>query len=271
MKTLVGSLLWISQATRPDLAPVVSLLASHQSNPGNGHIKAAKHVIKYLKHTKDKGITFSHKPDSRIQAFLQFPTPKNTILPLTDANWGAQDQSIPNPNTPIELERFVTRSISGLILLLNGPIHWSSRRQKITARSSAESEIYATDECTKCLLRIKHMAHDLNISDKLFANTPVTVYNDNSACVHWSKNTTSKGLRHITIRENAIRESIDNKFIKVEHIRGSINIADLFTKELADTSRFKQLRDLVVQSIPSINSPISLVQEEGGIGLHVEG
>ena len=151
MRTLVGSLLWISQGTRPDLAPVVSLLASHQSNPGNGHIKAARYVIKYLKGTIDKGITFSNDKDTELEAFLQFPTTKNTILPLTDANWGAQDQSVPDPMNPVELERFKTRSISGYILMLNGPLHWSSTRQKITARSSAEAEIYATDECVKTL------------------------------------------------------------------------------------------------------------------------
>jgi hypothetical protein len=57
---------------------------------------------------------------------------------------------------------------------------------------------------------------------------------------------TTKGLRHITIRENAIRESVDNKFIRVLHIEGKTNIADIFTKEMKDILHFCTLRDLLV-------------------------
>ena len=85
--------------------------------------------------------------------------------------------------------------------MLNGPIHWLSFRQKITAISSAEAEIYAPDEYVKCLKHIKHIASNLNISDMFFADTTVTVYNDNGVCVHWSKNTTPKGICHITSEE----------------------------------------------------------------------
>ena len=57
---------------------------------------------------------------------------------------------------------------------------------------------------------------------------------------------TTKGLRHITIRENAILKSVDNKFIRVLHIEGKTNIADIFTKEMKDTVHFRTLRDLLV-------------------------
>jgi len=36
--SLVGSLLWISQETRPDLATITSMLAKHQNNPTDKHI-----------------------------------------------------------------------------------------------------------------------------------------------------------------------------------------------------------------------------------------
>jgi len=45
------------------------------------------------------------------------------------------------------------------------------------------------------------------------------------------------------IRENAIRET---KFIKIEHICGNINPADLFTKEDKDAEHFQRLRDTIV-------------------------
>ena len=229
LRSMVGSLLWLSQGTRPDLSTIVSMLAQYQSNPSYGHIRAAKHVIKYVKGTASKGITFSsNHPSTELQAFMNFPLPKNTLTPFTDANWGGQDQGH-NRSQITELERFKTRSVSGYVILFNGPLHWSSKRQQITARSSAEADIYATDQCVKELLLLKHMAKDLGIEHILMPGDPVKVYNDNMACVCWSKATTTKGLRHITIRENAIRESIDSKFTAVMHVEGKKNIALAFS------------------------------------------
>ena len=42
---------------------------------------------------------------------------------------------------------------------------------------------------------------------------------------------TSKGLRYIQIRENAVREQVVAGLIQPEHQSGDTNIADLFTKE----------------------------------------
>ena len=281
-RSLVGSLLWLSQATRPDLATVVSLLAQHQRNPSPGHIKAAKHVIRYVKNTVDEGIIFSSRRNTDMEAFLQFPISPDQLLPLTDANWGSQDQSLPG-SKPVELERFKTRSMSGFIIFFNGPVHWCSKRQRITARSSAEAEIYATDECVKELLRLKLMTIDMGIYNIYFKGTPIQVYNDNNACVCWSKSTTTKGLRYMTIRENAIRESVDDGFIQLKHIAGKINLSDLFTKEMKDTAQFKRLRDIIMKSMSSdkIEKKTSMsfrsspLHEKGGVetpreNIHVE-
>ena len=56
MQSLVGSLLWLSGAMRPDLTTIVSLLGQHTHQ---GHINAVKYVIRYLKVTKNRGISFS--------------------------------------------------------------------------------------------------------------------------------------------------------------------------------------------------------------------
>ena len=79
--------------------------------------------------------------------------------------------------------------------------------------------------------------------------TPVNVYNDNAACVQWSKNLTTKGLRHIQIRENAVRESIQSHIISVKHIDGKTNLADLVTKEDKDVTHFKTIRDLLIKPL----------------------
>ena len=139
--------------------------------------------------------------------------------------------------------------MSGFLFWLNGPIHWMSKRQSITARSSAEAEIYATDECVKGLLHLSFLVDGLNLS-KLIMPRPINVYNDNAACVQWAVNLTSKGLRHIQMRENAVRESVQNKFVTIKHIKGQVNLSDLFTKEDKDVGHFIAIRNLLVSGPP---------------------
>ncbi len=79
--------------------------------------------------------------------------------------------------------------------------------------------------------------------------TTSVIYNDNKACVQWSKSTTTKGLRHIQMK-NRIRENIQSKFISIDHVDGKINLADIFTKEMKDVNHFAALQDLFMQPHP---------------------
>ena len=128
-----------------------------------------------------------------------------------------------------------------VITRCGGPIHWKAKRQERTARSSCEAEIYATDECAKDTLSLRHRAEDLDFDD---TQRPTTLFNDNQGCVDWCKSTTSKGTKHIALRENAVRESVqDFKELAISHIPGIINSSDIFTKELRDITHFCKLRD----------------------------
>jgi len=52
---------------------------------------------------------------------------------------------------------------------------------------------------------------------------------------------TTKGLQQIQMPENPVRENIATDFIKVCHIEGKINFANVFTKEMKDTTHFTEL------------------------------
>jgi hypothetical protein len=246
-QSLVGSLNWLAHTTRPDLATVVSLLAQHQSNLSQGHMDAARYATKYLAHTKNLGIYFTSRKRSILESFLHFPVSPTQVLSMSDANWGPQDAS--QPSRSIELPLFTSRSMSAFYIDLLGPVHWLSKRQSVTTGSSAEAEIYATDECVKFLLEISQLLEFLHVKE-IFMPTTTTVFNDNRACVQWSKSTTSKGLRHIQIKENRIRENILSTFVNIVHIAGKLNIADIFTKEMKDVAHFVELRDLFMQPRP---------------------
>ena len=154
---LIGSLNWLAISTRPDISTITNLLAKYMSDPSQGHIYAARNVIRYLKGTRHHGISFSTQQNLSLQSYIKFPIDETKFLSMTDANWGPQDQSSKShPTTQSQLDLFKTRSLSGYLLLFGGPVHWMSKRQTITARSTTEAEIYATDECVKQLLHLHH-------------------------------------------------------------------------------------------------------------------
>jgi len=241
-QSLIGSLNWLAHTTRPDLSTIVSLLAQHQSMPSQGHYNAALYVVKYLATTRNLGLYFTSLRNSTLESFLHFPV-QPPLLAMSDANWGPQDAT----SSPLQdLPLFVSRSMSAFYIDLFGPLHWLSKRQTVTAGSSAEAEIYATDECVKFLLELEQLLAFLDVKSTFMPTTNV-IYNDNKACVNWSKSCTTKGLRHIQMRENRVRENIQNQFVKICHVNGKVNLADLFTKEMKDTGHFIELQDLMLR------------------------
>ena len=242
----VGSLNWITSQTRPDIATVTNLLSQYNHNCSPGHIDSARYAIKYLKGTADRGIMFSSKHNQAIESYVKYPVEADKIVPLTDANWGPQDQSEPRPtDNPQYLDLFKSRSLAGYIIWLGGPLDWSAKRQSFTARSSCHAEIGAMDECTKTLLYIRNILDDLNLLLN-FTDGPIPLYNDNQSAIKWSSHMTQKATRYIQIKENAVREEVQSGFISPIHIAGKQNLADLFTKELKDVSGFEAIRNILV-------------------------
>jgi hypothetical protein len=49
------------------------------------------------------------------------------------------------------------------------------------------------------------------------------------------------------MRENHVRENVENHFVSIQHIGGKRNLADIFTKEMKDANHFVELRDLMMR------------------------
>jgi hypothetical protein len=56
---IIGSLMYLASATRPDISFVVCKLSRYMSNPGNDHWYALKKVLRYLKGTMSFRIHYS--------------------------------------------------------------------------------------------------------------------------------------------------------------------------------------------------------------------
>ena len=53
----------------------------------------------------------------------------------------------------------------------------------------------------------------------------------------------TKQIQHMKMQENAVREWVQDAFLKILHVPGQINLADIFTKEMQDGAHFRRLQD----------------------------
>ena len=273
MRSWLGMLNWLCQGTRPDIATITSLLATYTSCPSPGHLDAIKYIGRYLKSTADLGLMFSSMGNPTLEAFIHFPVSEDVVTPagvvspvctgFCDANWGPQDASVPPVGAslrPVSLQE--TRSICGHVLFMAGaPIKWHTHKEKRTSRSSCEAEIKATDECVKSVQQFRHLLDELGL---LNSSTSTPIFNDNRGAVDWSQTCSTKGLRHLNIRENCVRESIQFNEVSVSHIAGVTNPADLFSKEFKSDVVFRSLRGLLLFYPSSLPSCDGVPRLDGG-------
>src|SRR5271170_7555962 len=73
----IGSVLWPTVVSRPDIAYAVGILSQFIQNPGQAHWEALKRVITYLNTTKDMWLTFGGESKALIEGFC-------------DADWARQ-------------------------------------------------------------------------------------------------------------------------------------------------------------------------------------
>jgi hypothetical protein len=57
-RELIGGLVWLVTANRPDLAFTACLLSRFVNNPGQAHWNAAKQVLRYLKGIRTHALTY---------------------------------------------------------------------------------------------------------------------------------------------------------------------------------------------------------------------
>ena len=202
-KALIGSLRYVTDCTRPDIAFIVGFLGRFSNAPTNHHWKAALRVLRYLKNTRHTGILYKRGYSSPLTAY-------------SDADHAAC------PTT--------RRSTTGsLILYNNSPIAWQSKRQDHVAPSTHHAEYVASFHTSQLALTLSNFLSETGHPTV----SPVTIYIDNAAAITTTKATfpTPKS-RHIDIKYHWLREQFTNKLIAPTHIPSNSNPADILTKAL---------------------------------------
>ena len=87
-QSIMGGINWLTINTRPDINTAYSLLSQFNSNPSQGHLEAAKYVLRYLKQTSSHEIWFQ-QGENHLHGSVAIPThlKGEDLMVFTDSNW----------------------------------------------------------------------------------------------------------------------------------------------------------------------------------------
>ena len=122
-QSMVGSLLYASIATRPDIAQAVGAVSKFNSCPTEARLTAVKRIFYYLKGTINLCTKYERSADNRLVGF-------------SHADWAGDMND--------------RHSTTGNLFMMSGAaIAWSSKKQPVVAVSTTEAEYVALSAATQ--------------------------------------------------------------------------------------------------------------------------
>ncbi|GJS46051.1 ribonuclease H-like domain, reverse transcriptase, RNA-dependent DNA polymerase [Tanacetum coccineum] len=214
-RSLIGCLRYLLH-TRPDLSYSVGLLSRSMQEPREQHMKAIRQVLRYVKGTKDYGITYKHNGGNKIHGY-------------SDSSYGVNTTE--------------GKGTTGIIFYYGeSPISWSTQKQATVALSSCESEFIAATAAATQALWLKRLLSKLTHTQE----EKVTIQVDNKSAIALMKNPVFHGRsKHIDTKYHFIRECVERNDIQVEFVSGEYQKADILTKALPKI-KFLTMRQLIV-------------------------
>jgi len=158
-RELVGSLLCLALATRPDIAVAVNKLARLVNKPTITHWKIAKSLLRYLVGALNLGRVYKANVKAKLTGYV-------------DASWADG----PGRNSAAGYLCYYGENLPGLV-------DWASKLQDAPAHSTAESELMAAGELARNLAWLRTLFKELGIEQK----EPTIMNEDNQACIRISE------------------------------------------------------------------------------------
>ena len=202
---IIGSMMYLMSCTRSNIAYSISKLSRFTRNPRTDHWKAITRVLRYLRATRDYGLSYGRYP-----AVLEG---------YTDANWISSKKEL--------------KSTSGYVFTLSGAtISWKSSKQTVITHSIMEAEFVALDKCAQEAEYLRQFLEDIPRWTKPV--TAIGIHCDSQSAIGRAHSVMYKGQsHHIRRRHSSIRQLISTEIITIDYIPSKDNIADPLTKRLS--------------------------------------
>ena len=201
-REIVGSLVYLTSCTRPDLAFVITKLSQCLENPTEAHFKLCKFVLKYLKGSKSKGLIY-YKGKGDID-----------LIAYSDSDWGSSSDR---------------KSISGYCFKLNHAdsfVSWRTKRQNVVALSTCEAEYISVTHALQEGLFLRQLLNDL-----ISCSKSIVLHVDNKGTIDLANNPVhNQRTKHVDIRYHFIRQCVREGIVFLVHVSSCDNLADVFTK-----------------------------------------
>jgi len=211
-RSLAGALQYLT-FTRPDITYAVQQICLHMHDPREPHLTALKRILRYLRGSVDFGLLLHRRSSS------------TELVVYTDADWAGC------PDT--------RRSTSGYAVFLGGNlVSWSSKRQPVVSRSSAEAEYRAVANGVAEASWLRQLLAELHSP----LSQSALVYCDNVSAVYLSTNPVQhQRTKHVEIDLHFVRDRVAVGDVRVLHVPTTSQFADIFTKGLP-SSTFAEFR-----------------------------
>ena len=200
-QSAVGSLLYLSIRTRPDITYAVSNLARYCARPTKEHWLAIKRIIRYLIGTLDCGFFYCKDGSKKCIGF-------------SDADWGGDIND--------------RKSTSGYLFQISGAaVSWRSKKQTCVALSTAEAEYMALASAAQEAIWLRQLTADLNSRQP----GATIIFEDNQSAISMAKNPQFHGrTKHIGIKYHFIREQVNSGTVELRYCCTGEMVADMLTK-----------------------------------------
>lgn len=214
-QSAVGTLLYLSTRTRPDITFAVCNVAKFCTKPTRNHWSAVKRIFRYLRGTNDVGIMYTKQYSC-------------SCVGYSDADWAGDKND--------------RKSTSGYCFSLgSGLISWRTNKQSCVALSTAEAEYVALSGAAQEAIWLKSLFSDLHFDNQ----GPMLIYEDNQSAISLAKNPKNHPkTKHISIKFHFVRDLVVLNQIEVKYCPTSDMLADIFTKGLP-AERFVRLRSML--------------------------
>jgi hypothetical protein len=181
-------------------------------DPREPHLTVVKRILQYLQGTLDLSLLLCH-------------TSTSDLIIYTDADWASCLDT--------------RRSTSGYAVFLgDNLISWSSKRQNVVSRSSAEAEYHVVANYVAEAYWLRQLLVELHSS----LSWDTLVYCDNVSAVYLSANPVQhQHTKHVEIDLHFICECVAVGDVRVLHVPTTSQFANIFIKRLP-SSMFSEFR-----------------------------
>ena len=200
----------MANTTRPEIAFAAGYLSSFMTNPGMKHWKAAKHFIRYLNGTNNRGIVYGKGQETT-----------NCVNNLHGYSGSDFGRDVDN-----------RKSTSGhLFMYARGAVSWRGKKQTVVAQSTVEAEYVALSFAVRAALRLRKFGLEIECCPTIMK---IGRDNQGSLCLVHEEGDNER-IKHIYLKYHFIRDNTVRGTIQAEYVPSGAMLADVLTKPLYGT------------------------------------